>query len=161
MVEKVLGTLQIDFVLSLFGALDSHTDTIEKAFGVRIAAGEQFPPFRKRYAAGVQRRSVLRIQAEYKAGFVSSCGNHSEGEGKLAFQHDPAFVLQVIEVFKRLFQKAGFFLKPEAGRVLRLHIAAEPPCADFEQMVFGFFKHQQGDSAPPIGGHDEQVAVIP
>ena len=40
MVEKVLGTLQIDFVLSLFGALDSHTDTIEKAFGVRIAAGE-------------------------------------------------------------------------------------------------------------------------
>lgn len=128
---------------------------------VRIAAGEQFPPFRKRYAAGVQRRSVLRIQAEYKAGFVSSCGNHREGEGKLAFQHDSAFVLQVIEVFKRLFQKAGFFLKPEAGRVLRLHIAAEPPCADFEQMVFGFFKHQQGDSAPPIGGHDEQVAVIP
>ena len=47
----------------------------EKMRFVRIAAGEQFPPFRKRYAAGVQRRSVLRIQAEYKAGFVSSCGN--------------------------------------------------------------------------------------
>ena len=40
MTEKVLGSLQIDFVLSLFGALDSHTDTIEKAFNVRIAAGE-------------------------------------------------------------------------------------------------------------------------
>ena len=35
MTEKTLGTLQIDFVLSLFGALDPYTDIIEKAFGVR------------------------------------------------------------------------------------------------------------------------------
>ena len=40
MTEKTLGTLQIDFVLSLFGALDPYTDIIEKAFGVRISAGE-------------------------------------------------------------------------------------------------------------------------
>lgn len=40
MTEKTLGTLQIDFVLSLFGALDPYMDIIEKAFGVRISAGE-------------------------------------------------------------------------------------------------------------------------
>ena len=64
MVEKVLGTLQIDFVLSLFGALDSHTDTIEKAFGVRIAAGENGIVITGENAENVQMAATVIEQLE-------------------------------------------------------------------------------------------------
>ena len=64
MTEKVLGSLQIDFVLSLFGALDSHTDTIEKAFNVRIAAGENGIVITGENADNVQMAATVIEQLE-------------------------------------------------------------------------------------------------
>ena len=40
MFEKILSELSIDFVLKLFGTLDSNTEKIENEFGVTVSSRE-------------------------------------------------------------------------------------------------------------------------
>ena len=64
MFEKSLSGLQIDFVFSLFGALDSNVDLIEKAFSVRISTGEDCVRIVGEHSDGVNMAAMTVQQLE-------------------------------------------------------------------------------------------------